>query len=304
MIFKSNNYSVLYNSICTFDRSLLGKPKMAQLTKLLFPLLAICLATSTIWGQHRDDHAHQHNVTHNLDIYDINFKKEMGYIGTGIALNLIGAITISKAEKASLLDIENLDVNDLWRIDRGATRNFSSTAESISDVILISGATLPFLTFFTHNCRKEASTIGILALETILINAGVTNITKGFSKRYRPFNYNPNVPDEMKLGNTSRLSFFSGHASATASFSFMAAKVFTDLHPDQKNKGLIWATAATFPAVVSILRYEAGKHFPTDLITGYAIGATIGYLIPQLHISNKLDLTMNGTGGVSLIIHL
>lgn len=268
---------------------------------LVFPFIFVLNITE---AQHTDDHHDEHQVKHNLDIYNISFKNEIGYIGSGIALNVLGIISTSTADKASLSDIENLNVNDLWSIDKGATRNFSSTAESISDVVLISGATLPFLTFFTHNCRQEASTIGILALETLLLNAGVTNITKGLAKRYRPFNYNPNVPEEMKLSNTSRLSFFSGHASTTASFSFMAAKVITDLHPDLKNKGLIWATAAAFPALVSYLRYEAGKHFPTDLITGYVVGATIGYLVPQLHISKKLDLSVNGIGGVSLLIKL
>jgi membrane-associated phospholipid phosphatase len=28
---------------------------------------------------------------------------------------------------------------------------------------------------------------------------------------------------------------------------------------------------------------EAGKHFLTDVIVGYTIGATVGVLVPQLH---------------------
>ena len=37
------------------------------------------------------------------------------------------------------------------------------------------------------------------------------------------------------------------------------------------------------PAVTGYLRFKAGKHFPTDIIVGYGVGATIGYLVPELH---------------------
>jgi membrane-associated phospholipid phosphatase len=36
------------------------------------------------------------------------------------------------------------------------------------------------------------------------------------------------------------------------------------------------------------LRYGGGKHFFSDIIVGYAVGAAIGILVPQLHkVNNK-----------------
>jgi len=133
-----------------------------------------------------------------------------------------------------------------------------------------------------------------MTVETVLITSGLTNITKAISKRYRPFNYNPNVPDDVKLGKSSRLSFFSGHASVTSSLAIMSAKIITDLNPNMKYKVVVWGTAIILPATIGYLRYEAGKHFPTDVITGYVVGATTGYLIPTIHMSDRVDLTYGG----------
>jgi len=41
--------------------------------------------------------------------------------------------------------------------------------------------------------------------------------------------------------------------------------------------------AAAVPAAVGYFRMEAGKHFLTDVLLGYSIGATVGVLVPELH---------------------
>ncbi len=228
--------------------------------------------------------------------YHVSFKKDAPIIGVGIGLSTLGIILGNNADKASIAEINNFDPSMLSAFDRGAASNFSSTAQTISDVILYTGATLPFITYFSHKCRIEGADVGIMAIETFLITNGLTNITKSLAKRYRPYNYNPEVPIEVKLSGGSRLSFFSGHASNTAAMSFLAAQVYTDLHPDADNKYLIWTVAATVPAVISYLRYEAGKHFPTDLITGYVVGASIGLLIPKIHMSENASLLLGGHG--------
>lgn len=243
-------------------------------------------------------------LTAQVDVYHVNYKNEIGFVGAGIGLNILGSILAGNADESTIEEINALNASDIWDFDRGATTNFSSKAQAVSDIVLFSGAALPFIIYFSKNCRSEGAAIGVMAAETFLLTNGITNITKSIAKRYRPFNYNPEVDDAIKLGRGSRLSFFSGHVSNTAAMSFFAAKVLTDLHPDMENKYLVWATAATIPAVISYLRYEAGKHFPTDLITGYAVGATIGYLIPTLHLSKDVNLQFSGGSGFDIRINL
>ena len=50
-----------------------------------------------------------------------------------------------------------------------------------------------------------------------------------------------------------------------------------------KNKWLVWTGAAIIPATVGVLRVEAGNHFLSDVLLGYAMGAASGILIPELH---------------------
>ena len=118
-----------------------------------------------------------------------------------------------------------------------------------------------------------------------------------------------------RTGSTSRKSFFSGHTSQTAAACFYFAKVIDDYHPTLK-KGIkrgIWIFAATVPAVNGYMRVKAGKHFPTDIITGYIVGAATGIIVPQLHrtkqskdLIDKLEMGFVPTfdGGMQMSLRL
>ena len=270
--------------------------------KILHFCLVVCLVipTSGLLSQHDHDH-HDHgdddpshrNYVHN---YEPSFKKELPYLAAGVGLNIVGFVLNRNVEANTLEDISALDINDINSFDSGAASNLSGTAQNASDIILYTGAILPFVTLFNNNCRAETKAISYMAVETFLVTFGITNITKALVQRQRPFNYNPETPLDEKLTADSRASFFSGHTSVTTAMSIMSAKVLTDLHPDIKHKGLIWTTGAVIPAAIGFLRVKAGRHFPTDVMTGYAVGAAIGYLIPTLHKSEKLHLDLHANG--------
>jgi len=228
--------------------------------------------------------------------YQIDLKNELKYLLPGIGLNTLGLIMVTQVDEVTLSDLDNLDRLNVNSFDRGAIDNFSSRAKLTSDVFLYSGIAVPLLALTNLKCRNETKAITLMALESFLITTGLTGIAKGTSKRYRPLVYNSMVPLDQKLEKASRLSFFSGHASVTSCLSFFTAKVITDLNPEMKNKGLIWTAAAAFPAAIGFFRYQAGKHFPTDVISGYAIGATIGILVPALHLKDNIKLNYKGNG--------
>lgn len=229
-------------------------------------------------------------------VYDINLKKEVKVLGLGVALNTAGYILLNRADRANIEDINQLDPSNLNGLDNSAVDNFSESAERFSDVILYTAATFPFVAYSFKKCRNEEWGIFLMGIETFLLTSGITTITKSIAKRYRPYNYNPDVDLDFKLGSTSRLSFFSGHASNTAAMCFFLAQVMTDIHPDMQRKYLLWTGAAVTPLAIGYLRYLAGKHFPTDILTGYAVGATIGYFIPKIHLNKNINITPLGTG--------
>ena len=59
--------------------------------------------------------------------------------------------------------------------------------------------------------------------------------------------------------------------------------MFHDFNPGSAAEPFVWGAAAVVPAAVAYYRIEAGKHFLTDNLVGYAVGATMGVVVPQLH---------------------
>lgn len=221
---------------------------------------------------------------HNYDVYEIDITKDAILLGTGALATFIGDRMLKSQPIPSLDEINSLDENSLWGIDSHAVDNYSPTAETVSDIILFTSATLPFAIYALDNCRGEELEVLFMAAETFLITNGITNVVKSAAQRYRPYNYNPDVGMDTKLKRTSNRSFFSGHASNTAAFCFLTAKGLNDMHPHWKTKKYIsWIVAAALPLGISYGRYKAGKHFPTDVLTGYIFGAGVGLLIPHLH---------------------
>ncbi|MBU6122171.1 phosphatase PAP2 family protein [Hymenobacter siberiensis] len=78
-------------------------------------------------------------------------------------------------------------------------------------------------------------------------------------------------------------AFFGGHTAHTATATFFAAQVFHDFNPGSQAEPYVWGVAAAVPAVVAYFRVQAGKHFLSDNLVGYAVGATVGVMVPRLH---------------------
>jgi membrane-associated phospholipid phosphatase len=125
--------------------------------------------------------------------------------------------------------------------------------------------------------------------EVLLLNVGITGIVKGLSKRTRPYAYDSASPLEQTTKIDSRLSFFSGHASTTASNYFFTASVLNEYITNNTTKTLIWSAAVIIPAITGFSRVNTHWHFPTDVIVGYIVGAAIGYLVPLIHKQESDD---------------
>lgn len=188
-------------------------------------------------------------------------------------------------------DLFLLDANDIWRFDRIATTGWRPLAATHSDWGLLAGFVAPLGLLAAGDIRQNWGQHLLLWWQTMSMVDGVTTWTKTLTLRPRPFNYYystnyPNHPtdlDEFVGVSDARFSFFSGHTSYTSASTFFFAKTFSDYYPNSPAKPWVWAGAAVLPAVVGYLRVRAGKHYPSDVITGYLIGAAIGVAIPHLH---------------------
>ncbi len=250
-------------------------------------LLTACLAIITVFGFAQNQPLTSQKIEKSDSPYELNTKREIGLLSTALGSQIAGLAIANNVKPLTLAEIELLTPDDIPSYDRNTVRNFSGKAHNTSDFFLFGSMALPVVLMADKHIRKDFVTIGTMASQAFLLNAGLTTITKGTVQRVRPYAYNPLVPVEEKMGKTTKMSFFSGHTSAVSVLSFFSAKVYTDYHPDSKWKPVIWTAAAVIPATTGYLRYRAGKHFPTDVIVGYGVGAAIGVLIPHLHRSKK-----------------
>lgn len=240
------------------------------------------------------------NIDAQNQIYHTSWKKDGWGVAGGIGFLGMGYYLHTKADKATVAEINLLNRNDVPAFDRKAIDNNSKGAQKMSDALLYSSILLPLSIYLSHNSKNEYAAITVMAVEAATYTGGFTSILKATVKRYRPYAYNTNLTLNERINLSTNKSFPSGHVSTTAVASFFTAKVLTDLYPESKLKPLIWTVAAAIPATTGFLRYKAGKHFATDVLAGYALGAGIGYLVPALHKSKNVSLGMSPDGGANL----
>ncbi len=211
--------------------------------------------------------------------YTVSWKADafLGPIGAG----MFGAALIADRNKPNAVP-GSYSLTDVNKFDRNFARSYHKLPAKVSDVFMFSSVALPGLLLIDKNIRKDKS-FYLMYAEVLMLNGGATYLAKTLANRPRPFMYDANTSPELTNGKEPLRSFFSGHTSFTAASLFFMAKVYHDYHPHSPWRFVMWTGAAVTPAVTGLLRVRAGKHFPTDVATGYLVGAATGYLVPLIH---------------------
>ena len=252
-------------------------------------ILLICCSTVFVFGQ-----------SNNSDgPYYLSLKREMLY-GSAGALSLgMGTYLQNNLNAPLRRDLEISSYSQINGFDRIGSNVELGNSRKLSDYGMYAGVALPGLLLLNKDTRSDFGKITILYAETMAIAGGLTNISKASFARPRPYVYGPEWVPGTRLSSGDQAAFVSGHTSISAAGSFFFARVFSDYHPDSKLKPYVWGLAATVPAVTGYLRVRAGRHYPTDVIAGYALGATVGYLVPTLHKKKILPKGMRVSAGLN-----
>jgi membrane-associated phospholipid phosphatase len=211
--------------------------------------------------------------------YAVSWKADAFLAPAG--LGLLGAALIADIHKPNAT-FGSYRKQDIWRPDRGFVCPINHRAAAASDVFMFTSLGAPALLLIDKKIRRDKS-FYIMWAEVMVLNAGFTQITKALVDRPRPYAYTTNSDPQTVTGKEPLRSFFSGHTSYTAASLFFIAKVYHDYHPHSPWRYVLWGNAAVTPAVTGFLRVRAGKHFPTDVAVGYAVGAATGILVPYVH---------------------
>lgn len=215
--------------------------------------------------------------------YRTDFVRD-GAITTALAgLSLTGLYLVQQKSGLSAPELAALNRNDIPRIDRPTAGKYSESAQLTSDLLCYPALLIaPGLLALNPGARGRYGQVLGLYLQTMLATDAAFTLTVGTVYRYRPYLYGAEG-GSGRIGKIATNSFFAGHTAHTATATFFAAKVFHDFNPDSPAQPYLWGAAAVLPVAVGYYRMEAGKHFLTDNIVGYAVGATVGVLVPQLH---------------------
>lgn len=207
--------------------------------------------------------------------------RERALLGTGALLGVGSLVLAAGVDPLTVDEINQLDANDVNDFDRDSIDPYRDAYAG--DALAVVSYLLPLTTFARADTKRDWETIGVMWMEATLLNLGINGIAKATVLRTRPYVYDADTPLDKKTTESARLSFYSGHTASAASNCFFMARVFTAYVASPKAKIAIWAGAVTYPALTGLLRVDSGHHFRTDIITGYVVGAAIGYFIPQLH---------------------
>ena len=203
-------------------------------------------------------------------------------------------------------DINDLNKDEVSDFDYSATENWDENSIATSDLLLYSSIGFPAILLIDKEIRRDYKKFMSIWAETFVLTYGLTNLTKVLVSRPRPYLYGTSEgSEEHKMEDDNQRSFFSGHTSLSAASWFMMASMYQDYHPESKLAPYIWATAYLVPAATGYYRYDAGKHFLSDVLTGYFIGRAIGGMVPRWHKkSSRVDVGLmllpSGEPGVQL----
>jgi membrane-associated phospholipid phosphatase len=179
--------------------------------------------------------------------------------------------------------IRNLNINNIPKFDRWAVDEYSESAAKTSDLIFYGSIPLPVLLMLDKKIRRDAGRILMLYTQAMSVTGSLYTGATMVTNRYRPYAYNSNASMGDRVEGNARNSFFGGHAALVGTATFFTAKVYSDYHPESRVKWLLYGGAGFATAATAYLRHRGGRHFPSDLVVGTAVGVLSGMLIPSIH---------------------
>jgi membrane-associated phospholipid phosphatase len=172
------------------------------------------------------------------------------------------------------------DRNNVNSFDRFAIGFHSNAAAWVSDVTVGAALLAPVALdwFALGDLRIFAEDMTVYA-EALSISGALNVVAKQLAGRPFPRTY---AGDPKLVSSTGGYhSFYSGHTTLTFTALSVASVTIGERYG---YKVLPWLVTLVVGASVAIERVAAGWHFPTDVLTGAAVGTAIGIAVPVIHL--------------------
>jgi len=171
------------------------------------------------------------------------------------------------------------DPNEINGFDRGAIGNHSQTAETISDILVVSALAAPAVADYALvGWGNEFFEDALVYAQTLALSAATVTIVKHLVQRPLPRSY-AGDPEAMNSTEGYR-SFYSGHVTMAVTALSVASFTAARRHGETVWPWLVTVGTGT---LIGVGRVAAGNHFNSDVLIGMAAGVAFGVGIPWLH---------------------
>lgn len=224
--------------------------------------------------------------------FEFSWPQETVLLTTGIAGQVIGQYRLTHMKPAGPQDL-NRDALPVW--DRPFAGIYSPGASLASDVLAVgTGGSAVFVGAW-QAWRGGTSYQPVLEDFLILSEAFAWSSAVNLNVRAerlhpRPFVYGTEASASDRAKPEAAGSFYSGHASEAFLGAVYLATSYPLRHPEFEHRGWLWTGALAAATTTAALRVAAGKHFPSDVVAGAAMGSLMGLGFAQLHRPGGLGL--------------
>lgn len=155
---------------------------------------------------------------------------------------------------------------------------------ALGSAIVITGLVLFLIAFFSLRQHwGDAFQIALAGLSSAMLSP----ILKIFVQRERP-------PLELRLVDAQHFSYPSGHTMASAIIFFTIGLIFYERYSRRAERILCLGMASLLVVLIGLTRIYLGVHYPSDVLGGFALGASLALLIfaarrlyqEKMHVSN------------------
>lgn len=232
--------------------------------------------------------------------YELEGGREATLFAAGAIVGGAHLLVQSRQTPLDQAQLDALEVGDVPRLDRIATRSWSPVAARTSDVLSYGLLASPLSLVLAGEGRNQPDVVLAMYAQTLLANSACVQLLKGLTHRTRPYAYNrdPRIAAGLRRSKHAVRSFPSGHAANAFGSAVFLGVVHGRLHPDSRARPWIWTLSLAGAAATGALRVVSGDHFVSDVLAGSVVGAAAGALIPRLH---EWDEGASGTAATPMV---
>ena len=209
--------------------------------------------------------------------FDLELGREIALVAAGGGL--YASSFYFQSIKASP-DAAQIDPSVIPFFDRLYVTNHNAALGYVADGLVGVTALLPAVALPGMSFNQVLDT-GVMYVETMGLAIGASSALKALVFRYRPFAYgaSPSAFSDPDIAS----SFPSNHSTLAFASAVFAGYLFDQTHPDSPYRWAVWGAGLGLATLTASIRVVSGDHFLSDVVSGAALGAACGFVVPWLH---------------------